>query len=193
LQGGWESLKQLCRAIDQHLRAFLDQEVGMLRAWLNDMDESLGDMSKEAFLHQARALVEEAAQLKVGRSHAGESTASKPDLEQELRTFASAAFDQAPDEARRIVQIAATDLPAEGTPRLERLLPRIARLRHDMLETWDAIKLLLAAKKEVMPPEVADLLRRAAAGDMRLDELTPEVLAWLRDHGLASTIRLVLE
>jgi hypothetical protein len=193
LQGGWESLKQLRRAIDQHLRAFLDEEIGMLRCCVRDMDEALGDMSKEALIQQARAFVEEGERLKVSQGHAGTFNIDIPERHKALLTFESAAFDQARDEARRIVQLAAVDLPTEGTPRLERLLPRIARLRHDILETWDAVKPLLGAKKEAMPPEVAELLRKAAAGDVRLDELTPEVLAWLRDHGLASTIRLVLQ
>jgi hypothetical protein len=193
LQGGWESLKQLRRAIDQHLRAFLDEEIGMLRARLRDMDEALGGMSKDVLIQQAHTFVDEGEPLKVSQGQAGTFNIDKPERHKALLTFESAAFDQARDEARRIVQLAAVDLPTAGTPRLERLLPRIARLRHDMLETWDAVKPLLGAMKEVMPPEVAELLRKAAAGDVRLDELTPEVLAWLRDHGLASTIRLVLQ
>jgi hypothetical protein len=193
LQGGWESLKQLRRAIDQHLRAFLDEEIGMLRTRLREMDEALGGMSKDALIQQARAFVDEGEPLKVSQGQAGTFNIDKPEWHKALLTFESAPFDQARDDARRIVQLAAADLPTEGPARLERLLPSIAHLRHDMLATWDVVKPMLTGIKEVMPPEVADLLRKAAAGDVRLDELTAEVLAWLRDHGLASTIRLVLQ
>jgi hypothetical protein len=49
-----------------------------------------------------------------------------------------------------------------------------------------------AELEAAIPADVATMLRKASAGEATADDLTGEVLAWLRENGVAANVRLSL-
>lgn len=141
LQGGWTALRHLRRTLDQHLRPAVEEELDILQEWSNSIEEDLSGLEFSQFIRLTREFLTRAEKLKVYRGTAA-TKAGIEEPRQLLKELEPIPLDQIRGEVRELLRFAGEDFRTDSE-RFDRLLPRMARLRHDLLERWTEFRKVL--------------------------------------------------
>jgi hypothetical protein len=177
LHGDWQAVAQLRKALREQLRPLLEDERRALKAWLIDVKEKLGRTAPQNFVTQVEEFLREAERLSVFR--AGRPGKSASDLQGALAAFVAAPFVEARDAAQEWLKFAEEDLPTDTaqSPRLDRLLPRLVRLRHDAVVAWNDLARALEPALEKTEEKLDQGGVAAGLADDPVKQLRDEVTA----------------